>query len=228
MLQTDLMQLRMQERKREMQLREKEDERIRALSEKMADVRGSDMELDLKQHVLESLTNQINQIYENREQREQMAAEQEMMRKKAVLEEATQMRDVPMPEEEGNIQGLTRIAVAQDRLSELQQTRASLTEQAGHLERAIHSENSNYTLVGGGAGVDTIIAGQRGAGQNDFRNQELAKLNLGIARTNAAINQAIASMYRDSAKLQEDWLEQGIPGQARNDGDEIDRDNDDE
>ncbi|MDR2183602.1 MAG: hypothetical protein LBE55_05460 [Clostridiales bacterium] len=218
--QTDLMQLRLQERQREMQMRERENERIKLLTERMAEVKNSDMELNLRQSVLESLANQINQIYQNREKREAMAAEREMMRQKAVLEEKTQMRDeaannvneaqdpqeARQAGERDMMKGLVRLAVTQDRISTLRQTRAALTQEAGHISRAIHSENSNYTLVGTGGG-EVIIGGQSGVGNpNDYRNTQLAKLNLGIARTDAAINQAVSSMYREGAKAQEGWL----------------------
>jgi len=210
-LNTDLMQLRLQEKRREMQLREKENERIKLLNERMDEVRSdSNIDRDLQQIMLDSLSKQINQIHENRAEREIAAAEREMMRKKAVIEETTQVREDMMPanedDDEGNVMGLTRIAAGQDRITHLKQVRAGLVAEAGHLERAIHSPNSNYTLIGSGHGVETTISGQRGLGANDYRNQQLAKLNLGIVRTDAAINQAISSLYRDSARMQEEGL----------------------
>ena len=240
-LQTELMQLRLQEKRREMQLREKENERIKLLSERMAEVKNnSDMDWNLRQSVIESLTNQINKIYENRAEREVAAAEREMLRQKAVLEEATQIRDrrpgdanedkepqeAREAQERDMMKGLVSLSVQQDRISTLRQTRAALAEEAGHISRAIHSENSNYTLIGSGGG-EVIIGRQSGFGNlGDYRNQQLAKLNLGIARTDAAILQAVSSMYRDSVRMQEGWLakeqkqsdeDQEIPGQARND-----------
>ena len=216
-LQTELMQMRLQERQRELQMREKENERIKLLTERMSEVKNSDMEWNIKQNTIESLTNQINQIYKNRAEREIMTAEREMMRQKAVVEEATQVREEVLAEAEDddNIQGLTRLAVTQDRISTLQQTRATLAQEAGHIERAIYGENSNYILIGSGHGVETIIGGQTGLGADDYRNQQLAKLNLGIARTDAAINQAVASMYRESARVQEGWLEENKEVQDR-------------
>jgi len=236
-LQTDLMQLRLQEKRREMQLQEKENERIKLLTERMSEVKNSDMDWNLRQSVLESLTSQINQIYENRAEREVMAAEREMLRQKAVLEETTQMQERPTnaneyqdpqeAEEAGErdmMKGLVRLSVTQDRITTLRQTRAKLAEEAGHISRAIHSENSNYTLIGSGAG-EVIIGGQSGLGPNDYRNQQLAKLNLGIARTDAAINQAISSMYRDSARWQAEGLANATDRndnvqEARDDGEE--------
>jgi len=218
-LQTDLMQLRLQEKKREMQLQEKENERIKLLTERMAEAKNNtDMDWNLRQIVLESLTNQINQIHENRAEREVLAAEREMMRQKAVLEETTQMQERPANENEDldpqeakeaaerdMMKGLVRLSVAQDRIATLRQTRAALAEEAGHISRAIHSENSNYTLIGSG-GNEVIIGGQTGLGADDYRNQQLARLNMGIARTDAAINQAISSMYRDGARWQNEGL----------------------
>ena len=220
-LQTDLMQLRLQEKRREMQLREKENERIKLLSERIAEAKNnSDMDWNLRQSVIESLTNQINKIYESRAEREVAAAEREMLRQKAALEEATQIRDrrpddaneekepqeAKEAQERDMMKGLVRLSVQQDRISTLRQTRAALAQEAAHISRAIHSENSNYTLIGSGGGEATI-GGQSGLGNpNDYRNQQLAKLNLGIARTDAAIIQAVSSMYRDSTRIQEGWL----------------------
>jgi hypothetical protein len=221
-LQTELMQMRLQEKKQEMHVRERENERIKLLTERMSEAKNSDMAPELRQNVLDSLTQQINQIYENRDRRELMAVEREALRQKAVVEEATEMRDAP--ENNANVRedkdpqeareagerdmmkGLVRLAARQERIGALRQTRAALAEEAGHISRAIHSENSNYTLIGYGGG-EVIVVGQSGLGNpNDYRNQQLAKLNLGIARTDAAINQAVSSMYRESAKLQEGWL----------------------
>ena len=218
----DLMQMRLQEKRREMQIREKENERIKLLTERMTEARNNfDMDPRLRQSILDSLSRQIDQIYKNRTEREAMAAEREMMRQKAVLEEATRVRDErpdnadedkdPQEAKEAGqrdmMKGLVRLDAAQKRISTLRQTHAGLAVEAGHLHRAIHSENSNYTLIGSGHGAETVVGGQSGMGNlGDYRNQQLAKLNLGIARTDAAINQTISSMYRESARAQEGWL----------------------
>lgn len=221
-MQTDFMQMRLQEKKREMQIQEKENERIKLLTERITEANNSDMDWDLRRNVVESLSRQINQIYENRAERELMASEREMMRKKALLEETTQMREEPQDNmnvaknrdpqenEETNernmMMGLVRNGAARERINTLKQTRAALAAEAGLIRSAIHSENSNYVLIGSGGG-EVIIGGQSGLGNShDYRNQQLGKLKLGIARADASINQTISSMYRESAKMQEGWL----------------------
>jgi hypothetical protein len=224
---------RIREREHEMKLREKEDERVMMLRERMGKVRDSDMDVKQKFDMLESLEGRIKQIYDNRANREEMAAERELQRQQAILEEASQMQQENTPrqseayntdpekEEErqrhAEISGITRIAVAKDKINELQRTRGSLKTQAWHVKSAMSSENSNYVKVGT---IPEISAGevrkeaeiitnvQSGFGNNDFRNRHLNKLNEGIVKIDAAIKYAVSDMYRESAKKQEDRLAQ--------------------
>ncbi|MCL2574261.1 MAG: hypothetical protein FWE34_06910 [Defluviitaleaceae bacterium] len=196
----DLMQMRLQEKKREMQIREMENERVKLITERIDEIRNSDMEHDLKQNVLRGLNDQINQIYENRAERELMAAEREMLRQKVALEEATSARDelqnnmvhngqdaegAEKAAERDMLKSIVGNAINQERITMLKQAGAGLAQEAGHIARAIRNDSSTV---------------------NDFRRQSLEQLNLGIVRTDAAINQTISSMYRDSVKMQEEWL----------------------
>ncbi|MCL2616463.1 MAG: hypothetical protein FWD96_02310 [Defluviitaleaceae bacterium] len=221
-----IMQERLQEKRREMQIRAQEDEHIKAIKEKMQQIRDSDSSIGTKMDKLDMLTNKIVNIHENRADRELMAAEREMARTKALLEETAQEREREVSEQHKDpeeakkqqereaLTGLTRLAVSQDRLSALKQNRAMLTREAGQIRRAIESPNSNYMKVGLNPdataiaeGYGIIINTQFGRGNpQDFRNQHLSKLTLGIARTTAAINTTIAGMYRESSKLQESQL----------------------
>ena len=196
-------QERIQERRREMQIRKREDEQIKALQKRIQKIKSSDIDFELRMSMISSLTDRIDQIYENREEREVLAAEREMQRQKALLEEHTRAREEqaeqnnlhkdPEEAEEAReravILSLSNIAISQDKLNTLKQTRATMAREAVHLRRAIQFDNAE---------------GQ----SHEFRNQHLSKLNLGIVRTDAAIKFTISSMYRESAKLQESQLVQ--------------------
>jgi hypothetical protein len=208
------MQERLQERQREMQIREAEDERIRNLQERIRETNNSDISSDARFMIVSGLTDRIQQIYERRAEREVLAAEREMMRQQAIIEETTQKQEVPEqnyddPEEaeeareRSNIRGMIMFAASQDTINTLRQTRATLSEEAGHIRRAIKHENSNYIKVGSDT-RDVIVSAQSGTGNpNDFRNQHLSRLNRGIAGTTAAINIAVAAAYRENSRPQE-------------------------
>jgi len=215
-----VIQQRLQDRQRELRIREREDERIALIQEEMAFIQSSDMDFELKKSKLSSLTNRIKNIYEARQDREALDAEREMMRTKALLEESERAEKPPnsddsqkKPEEieeakqRDSIMGMSLIASKQDRLNILQRTRAALKAEAGHLGRAMGSPNSNYVKIGAAPGEDLVIASQSGYGNpGDFRTSQLEKLNLGISKTTAAINHTIASMYKESSNLQESQL----------------------
>ncbi|MCL2415669.1 MAG: hypothetical protein FWD01_02545 [Defluviitaleaceae bacterium] len=224
--QADIMRQRMQEREREMKLQEKENERISLLRERIDNIRDSaDIESNLKSKMISGLEQSIKHIHLTRKNRAELAAEQEVLRQKAVLEESTTIRERPQnpqentinknPEDEeearkeqqkAQVSGLTRIALAQDNLTNLLQLRASLNMQASQVQSAVESPNSNYTMAGTGGG-ETVISEQSGYGNpSDFRNQELGKLKEGIAKTDAAIKFAISKMYRQNQEMQESRL----------------------
>jgi len=218
------MQQRVQERKMEMQLREREDARIARLESKIKEAGMSDMDFELRSRVISGLSDQINHIIEGRMEREKAAAEREMMRTKAVIEETTkaseekptQNETEECPEEahdrkqRDSISSLTRLAAEQDNMANLKRVRANLISEAGHIERAMFSKNSNYVNVGiiplGNGETDLLYHAQSGFGNDDFRNRQFAKLNEGIAGLNAALKMSVSSMYRESAKMQESQL----------------------
>jgi len=83
-------QQRLQDRAREMRIREREDERIAAIHEEMALIKVSgDMSFELIKSKLSALTNRINNIHEARADRELINAEREMQRTKKLLEESS-------------------------------------------------------------------------------------------------------------------------------------------
>ena len=213
-----IIQQRLQDNKREMKIREREDKQLMKIHEKMAQVKNSDMNEGLKWSILDGLTDKITRIHEKRAERETLAAEREMARTKALLDEimrpdednerSSLIREAQKTPEEAEranqrdmLMGMTRIAVSKDKLSTLKRTRADLAERAGHLERALRNDGKNPAKVGRGGG-EVVISIQHGLG-NDFRGQELGKLREGIARTTAAINITIGSMYRESSRMQE-------------------------
>ncbi|MCL2852289.1 MAG: hypothetical protein FWE20_04535 [Defluviitaleaceae bacterium] len=226
-----IVQERIQERRREMQLRAREDKQIRDLQERMQKIKSSDMDFDLRMSKVSSLVDRINQIHENRAERESIAVEREMHRQKALIDENSRVREEQAEQdtihkdreeaeeerERSAILSLTQIAVNQNNISVLRQTRAALAEEAGHVRRAIENDNSNYVKVGS-EGIFSVQSGY--SDPHDFRNRHLSKLNLGIARTDAAINSAVISMYRESAKLQESQLTQYRQQPEEDDGDD--------
>ena len=213
----NIMQQRAQERKMEMQMREREDARIARLEAKIKEAGKSDMDFELRSRIISGFSDQINRILEGR-------AEREMMRKKAAIEEntrpgeekTTKNETEKCPEEaedkrqRNSISSLTRIAAEQDNMANLKRVRANLSSEAGHLERAMSGGNSNYANVGiiplGNGETELIFHAQSGFGNNDFRNRQLSQLNEGIAGLDAALKMSISNMYRESAKMQESQL----------------------
>ena len=198
----NIVQERIQEKRREMQIRAREDEQIKALQKRMQKIKNSDMDFESRMLMLSSLADRIEQIHENRAEREVLAAEREMQRQKALLEEharaeeRAEQDDLHKDPEEAEeakerslVLSLSNIAVSKDNLSALKQTRAAMAGEAGHLRRAIEFDRTS-------------------GNSHEFRNQQLKRLTLGIARTDAAIQFTISSMYRESAKLQESQLAQ--------------------
>jgi hypothetical protein len=214
----NIVQERLEEQRREMQIRQSEDERIRELQERIRRTMNDDeLNSDIRHMLVTGLTHRIQQIHELRAQRETLTAEREMMRQQALIEDTAQIREPPEKEyeteeeaeeaqERANIRGLTRVAATQDTITTLRRTRAALASEAGIIRRAISSENSNQVVFG--TAPDGVIYNvQTGTGNPyDFRNQQVSRLNQGIARTDAAIKSAIATMYRENAQVQNSQL----------------------
>lgn len=226
----NIIQERLREKQLEKQIRAREDKQIKALQERIQEIsEEEDLCLQHRLNKISGLTDMITRIHEKRAERELQAVEREVARQKTLLEESArpenesrQCQEPVDPEEaekaqqRDQIMGMTRIAVNQQRLTALKQNRASMALEAGNMRRSIESENSNHTKMGviysphvlaQGRGI--IISPQSGYGNSqDFRNRHLAKLNLGIARTDAFIRVTISSMYRESSRLQETQLAQ--------------------
>lgn len=212
---------RVEERRRELQKREKENERIGKIMAQISEVKASStMSAKLAQRVIAGLQMQIEQIYEAREAREIFAVEMEMARKHIVFNDLMQPEEKPEnglyeepkePEEakEENqrlkMSSLMRLVASKENLAVKSQVRATLAMEAGQLRQAMESPNSNTTKMGFGGG-EAIISSHSGFGGDDFRNRQYNQLIRGIAGMDAAIKSTISNMYRESAKLQEEYL----------------------
>lgn len=215
-----IMEQRMNDQRREMQIRERENQIINDLHERITLIKESDDSGEAKRAMISGIIDRIAQIHENRAERELLAVEREMQRQKTLLEEianATEeehnqnapdrTKDPEEAEKERERQftvGMTRIAVGKDNIRNLKRTRAALEGRAGHLRRAIGSPNSNSVKTGSYPyqnSVEVIISVRSGHG-DDFRNHELARFNEGIARTSAAIDTKLGRLFRQTADMQ--------------------------
>jgi hypothetical protein len=230
----NIIQERLADQRREMQKQENERERINDLLERIDAIeKCEETNPRLKNSLISSLHDKIDQIYAGRTEREKIAVEREMLRQQALLDDMAQIREKP-PEEplhedpekieerqqQSQIFTMTRIAITQDTINNMRNVRANMVREAGHLGRAMGSPNSNYNKIGviyRGSEVrsDIIINRQSGFGGNDFRNNQLRKLNEGITRLDASIRASIISMYRESVQAQEEHL-----GTRRQDGEQ--------
>jgi len=219
-----LVDMRNSLREREDNLREREDARIQRLTERM-NIELQDPELSQQRRtaLIRNFNVQIEQIYRNRTDRENAATEKEAAIKQLILEEHTrpeerenQEEDRYETEEEATerrererITGLTQIALSQDKISNLRQTRHAMAAEAGHLERAMDSDVANMLKVGvvqRGDSLEIITSFSSMRGNDNFVNNQYNKLREGIARIDASIMHSIASMYQTSANTQEAYL----------------------
>jgi hypothetical protein len=225
-----IMQDRAQEKQREIQTRLREDERINELKDRIALVhKCEESSYEQKQSLIDGMIHRITQIHESRGERAAMAAEREAFRTKALIDEATRLPDPPPPDpiktdpeeaeeqqERATMKGLTRIAAANDNITQLRQARAAHAGEATQLRHAIESPNSNTVKRGYVPAVEVNgfvklpqihISAQFGyASTHDFRNQHLNKLIGAIAGLDAAVNFTISQMYRESAAQQADYV----------------------
>ena len=221
----NIIQSRVTERRRELELREKENERIGRIKERIDRINSStEINADVRRNITESLQIQIEQIYKAREAREALAFEAEMKRKHMLIndpgapEERPESKQVEVPkepeeaareQEQQKLFDLTRIAASKENLAEKQRVRAGLAMEAGHLQRAMESPNSNTVKVGSYSGLDineVVISAHSGFGGDDFRNGQYNKLMRGISGLDAAIKATVSGMYRESAKAQKEYL----------------------
>ena len=209
---------RTMERRREMKMQERENERIRNLHDKISSIKNnSNLSIDNRTQMIRGITDQIASIYERRAEREEQAAEREMMRQKILIEELTSKMEMPEkeyddPEEAEKarhyfkLYGAVNFASSKNTLQTLKQTRAALASESGHLRRAIKNPNSAQINIGIIPASDLLSDGKGifidirlGTGTpDDFRNTHKRRLNDSIASLDGAIAAAIGSMYRES------------------------------
>jgi len=213
------------EQAREREVRELEDQMIRDMQEdtnnKINLIReegaiNSNIRHETIQGLLETLAMRIQQIEENRAKRAVAAAEREAARTQAIIEENTKAQEnsdqeyetreeAEEAEKRSSIRSMVNIAIAADNLSTLKQTRSRLSVEAGMLNWALESDNSNKIKIGTAPNIEAVVNVQSGH-DDSFRTRQLAKLTKGIARLDATIMSGIASMYRDSMQMQEGQL----------------------
>lgn len=221
------LQARAAEREREARLRERENEFIKKIQEQMTRLDDSDMDSELKRLAMQSLEEQIRQIHEARAEREQQAIEREAQRHKAEQEErqreiedraralAGRHEDPDESADRAQIRDMSLMGARMDKIGSLQTARAGLKSEAAQLERdAANSrrladraaqEVRDGKISSGAIGPDRVVSWQSRSG--DFRQGHLSSLNAGIAGIDAAINSQVASLYRDSQRMQERQLE---------------------
>ena len=219
-------QSRLEDQKRELKIRQREDERIKELHEKIQVIKTSDdLSIDQRFRAIESIAFRIEQIHESRLKREQLANERELVRQQMLIDETTQMKDRPEQDkvykdqeeaeeaqEREGIRSLTRLAAQKDTMSTLRSTRAQYNIEAGMLGRAIENDNRGSAKIGRVPGASTIhdiiFSVRSGFNSYDFRNNHLGQLREAIAGLDAAIQTGIANMYRESLQYQESQLVQ--------------------
>ena len=227
-LQQQHTQQRVAEREREQRIRETEDERIQILSDKIALV-AADQDLDYEQRRVRvsMLTNQIKQIHVARAEREELAAEREVLRQQQLLAERQREQEELAEEQRANnvantgseeelqqlqasesIRNLTMMSARIDHISALNTTRTRLEAEANHLEQAIR-DDEGFVVIRTPRGHShdvTTITVPTGHEGDDFRQSQLSRLNEGISRLEVAVAQQVGSLYRDGQVMQEAQL----------------------
>jgi len=227
-MQQQHMQERIAEREREQRIRKSEDERIEVLHDKISMVMA-DQDIDYEQRRLRitQFTEQIKQIHSGRADREELAAEREVLRQQQLLAETQREQEEAAEEARANnvetatseeelqqlqanedIRSLTMMSARIDHITALNTTRTRLEAEANLLEQAIDNEEGYVKIripTGNFHSVHTIAvpAGREG---NDFRQTQLSRLNEGISRLEVAVAQQVGSLYREGQVMQEAQL----------------------
>ncbi|MCL2577514.1 MAG: hypothetical protein FWE27_05630 [Defluviitaleaceae bacterium] len=232
----DLMQERMAAQEREMRMRETEDKRISNLNEEIFRVQQSDMTDEIKNLTVSMLNDQINAIFMQRTEREQIAIEREMQRQQQELEERMRERERAAKEnqpankseeeleqaaERSKIRNLTLAGTRMDNIASLQRTRASLDAEATRLRgegnfdkhrtrqanHEILSFVNSFNFKTNGKPMEVgFLFGGNPLSTDSFKGRHLQNLNSGISRLTANINHQVGALYRDSQKMQEEQL----------------------
>jgi len=219
-----LTDMRARLREREDAQRKREDARIQRLGERMnTQLQNPELTAEMRTQIIRGFNMQIEQIYRNRADREAEAAEKEAAIMQMILEENTRPEQREEQEESRyesdeeakeriereRLTGLTQIAISQDRITALRQTRAAMANEAGHLRAAMDSDVASMAKVGvvpRGDSVEVITSFNPIRGNDNFVNNQYNKLREGISRLDASIMHATATMYQQSASAQEAYL----------------------
>lgn len=232
--QRNMHQQRAAEQEREMRLRELENERIHKIMEQIQTAKANESGLsdEIVNLTISMFNDQINQIHMNRAEREQLAIEREMIRQQNEMDERMRERERMAREREENsvqnktqeeyesaqersmVQSMTSIGIAMDNVSTLSSTRTRLSAEAGQLEREadfdisrrrsavieLQSQDLQPSKI---AHLPTFNP----LAQDSFVGRHHTNLNIGIARTNAAINSQVSALYREGQRMQEEHLQ---------------------
>ena len=227
-MQQQHMQQRVAEREREQRIRKSEDERIEVLHDKISMVMA-DQGIDYEQRRLRvtQFTEQIKQIHAGRADREELAAEREVMRQQQLLAEtqreqeelaeerrannvetATSEEELQLLQANEDIRNLTMMSARIDHITALNTTRTRLEAEANLLEQAIDNDEGYVKVripTGNHHAVHTITV-PTGREGDDFRQTQLNRLQKGISRLEVAVAQQVGSLYRDGQVMQEAQL----------------------
>lgn len=238
-----LNQIRNQMRSQEAQVQKREDAQIRRINAQISEIRfNSDVSVESRTKALNNLEMRIQRILEVRAEREVEFAGKDAMIDQMLMKENTSVekretRDEVCYEDEEETEAraerrqmadLAEADMSVSNLHTLRSTHNSLSSEAMHLRHAMDSESANFTKIGvvprgNYIDVDIIISRNPMRGTDNWVNNQYTNLNRAMARTDAMINSAIASMYRDSVQMQESQLAQYRQEQEQNhslDGDD--------
>ncbi|MCL2754016.1 MAG: hypothetical protein FWE44_07710 [Defluviitaleaceae bacterium] len=232
-----ILQRIIQSKEVELHIRKREDELVSKLKTQINEISSSAMDKEIRSRIISGIFQQISDIMNGRAEREKALMELEATLKKAVIEDATTPDERRTNEDEqhktkeeaeeskrqNNIKNLTSIAIQKDSISQLSRTRAVLSSKASQLNQALSSENRNYVKIGFAPSADITVHVQTGFGNDDWENNQLTKLNRGIAGINAAKQMAISNMYQESSKLQESQLAENRTMHEKMDGSKDDK-----
>jgi len=226
-LQSQHVQERLIEREREQRIREKEDERIQVLGDKIALVLADqDMDEEQRKMRVTQFTNQIKQIHTGRAEREELAAEREILRQQQLIAETQREKEELAEEQRANnapvansveeaqqlqanetIRSMTMMSARMDHISALNATRTRLQAEAELLEQATENvEGWIVTRLQDGTLIPSLTTFSSSQNSDDFREVHLRNLKAGITRLETTALQQVGSLYRDSQVMQEAQL----------------------
>jgi hypothetical protein len=202
---------KLREREREQKLREVEDKRIAELQKMIQQVSDTDMDSEIKEAKIDTLSSQIEQIHKARAEREKLAAEQEVQRRQQEQEKRAQEQEKAnkenniLPEDEEaalvreDTEGMVKLAVSFDGIQRYKQTKANMSAEAEQLRQDIENDTGLKQV-----GLDVTLKVKVGYElDHHFKNRNLAKLEQGIASLEGSINSEVGKLNR----VTDDWAE---------------------